>query len=319
MAAEELTPQAEHAAALSIVSNWDEPKAQESAPAAATDSAPSVAEVAQPAADTTAQAGEGEQQTAAERQEEIRKHKLRYHDEEIEVDDNELRTGYLKGKDYTVKTQEIARQRAELDATIKARVEPAVKVYQENLRTLEAAVLNALEPRLRNTDWNRLAAEDPGEWARQMQAANNINATLQAVKAEQKRLEDEKAEGTKQQRLKDLREAADTLQRDIPGFNHEHYGKAVGTAVRLGMKQEQASEISDPSVVKALHYAGLYLALQDGKPQVEKLVQQVPKVVKPGAGERPDGKTEKWNTAMSKLKKSGKEHDALAVAKFLVG
>jgi hypothetical protein len=55
------------------------------------------------------------------------------------------------------------------------------------------------------------------------------------------------------------------------------------------------------------------------KPLVEKRSAPVaPKVVKPGAGEKPDAGAEQWDKGMARLQKSGHTNDAVAVAKLLL-
>lgn len=314
------TQPTEHQRALSIVSGWlsegaapekkDAPQPA-AAPAEAPAASASPAEVPQEAAPEAVE----EAQAAAE---EIRRHKLKYRDEELEVDDNELKSGYLKGRDYTQKTQAIAKERQELHAAQQKAVTEAQQQYASRLQLYEKALWQAMAPELQNVDWNQLARDDPAQWAAKTQAAANVNNILQAVKTEQERIAQQQRAGLQARQAQMIQEARETLQREIPHWDAKLYEDVMKAGMAYGFTQGEVTQMVDPRAIKVLHDAMKYRALQDAKPIAEKRVAAVPKVVKPGTSEKTDANADKWSQNMTKLRKTGKDKDALAVAKMLV-
>lgn len=306
-------PAETHDAALSIVGSWIEkeapdPKAEqpEEKPAAAPEEA-KPEEAPDP-------------ETPAEAQAETRRFKLKYKGEELEKEEPEVIELAQKGWDYTQKSQALAKEREELHSSIQKQVEPKLKEYDEKLQTYERAVWQALAPEVNGTDWNALARDNPAEWAQKMQQVTNVNNVLQAVQRERQQLAAQAQEAAQKQMQKQIREAQEILQNEIPSWSNDLYSKILKNGEEYGYKAEELSQIADPRAIKVLHDAMQYRALKKAKPQVEKKVVDVPKVVKPGTGQRPgDPKAEKWNEAMSRLKKSGKDDDAIRVAKMLLG
>jgi hypothetical protein len=242
-------------------------------------------------------------------------------DAEVEVDIDGLKRGYMMEKDYRAKTAQLARAREEVEAKIKGAIEPKLKEYDDKLQLAEQVIWHTLAPEIQNTDWNKLAVEDPALWAQKMQLANNVNAKLNAIKQERIKISEEQAKQQTKELQKIIQESNDTLKdpiKGIPGWNQEVYGRVLTYGQAEGFKAEEVNTITDPRVIKLLWKASKYDDLQKAKPAVEKLVTKVPKVLKPGTTEKSDGDTEAWRTGMARLKKSGADHDARALASILL-
>ncbi len=242
-------------------------------------------------------------------------------DAEVEVDLDGLKRGYMMEKDYRAKTAQLARQREEADARIKSAIEPKLKEYDDKLQLAEQVIWHTLAPEIQNTDWNKLAVEDPALWAQKMQLANNVNARLSALKQERIKVAEEQAKSQQKELHKVIQDSNDTLKdpiKGIPGWNQEVYGKVLVYGQAEGFQREEVNTITDPRVIKLLWKASKYDDLQKAKPAVEKLVNKVPKVAKPGTTEKSDGNTEAWRTGMARLKKSGTDQDARTLASILL-
>lgn len=233
-------------------------------------------------------------------------------DEEVEVDEDELKSGYMRQSDYQRKTAEVAREREAVEHKVKASVEPVLKQYQERLQLFERAVWNQIAPEIQNTDWNALARDNPAEWAQRMQQVNNVNALLNNVRSELQKVDQMKQQEQQQTKQKQVREAVEVLQREIPGWNNDVYQKVMQTGIELGYKPEQVAEITDPIAIKALHLAGKMRELEKAKPAVEKRVAEVPKTIKPGTTGKSDANADKKAEAFKRLRKSGRQEDAVA-------
>lgn len=242
-------------------------------------------------------------------------------DAEVEVDFDGLKRGYMMEKDYRAKTAQLARAREEVEAKIKGAIEPKLKEYDDKLQLAEQVIWHTLAPEIQNTDWNKLAVEDPALWAQKMQLANNVNAKLNAIKQERIKISEEQQKRQHGELQKVIQESNDTLKdplKGIPGWNQEVYGRVLTYGQAEGFKAEEVNTITDPRVIKLLWKASKYDDLQKAKPAVEKLVTKVPKVSKPGTTEKSDGDTEAWKSGMARLRKSGTDQDARALASILL-
>jgi len=268
-----------------------------------------------------------EEQPAEEVQEEtpaeIRKHKLTVKAEDgsdldVEVDDEELKKGYMLERAFRMKTAQLARQKEAMQAELKSAIEPKLKEYDEKLQLAEQAIWHSLGPELKTIDWNKLATENPAEWAQKYQQVQNINAQLSHIQAERQRIAGERDNEMKATLKKQAEEAVEILKTEVPGWSNDLYGKILKTGTEYGFKTDEVNAITDHRAIKVLHDAMKYRELK-AKPVVEKrAVPQAPKVAKPGSGEKPDAGADEWNKGMAKLKQSGRTDDAFVVAKMLL-
>ena len=241
-------------------------------------------------------------------------------DEELEVDEDELKRGYMKSRDYSAKTAALKRERESVQAEIKKATEQRLKEYDDKLEMAEQVIWHTLAPEIKSTDWNKLAAENPAEWAQKYQRVQAINGQLAQIQAERQKIAQAKEEEARTNFRKQAEEAIETLRSDIPGWSEELYGKVLKAGVEHGFKKEEVNAITDPRAIKVLWKAMQYDAAQKAKPNVEKkVVPAAPKVVKPGGGEKPDPNADKWKQGMESLRKSGgKLSSALDLAKQIL-
>lgn len=296
-----------HDAALSIVSGWLPKEAPEKAEAPE-----------KPEAETPNEPSQEPTQA------EIRRHKLKVKaeggaDEEVEVDDNELKSGYMRQRDYQRKTAEVARQRDQVHETVRSQVTPKLTEYQQRMQSLEQTILAVAQQELKGVDLNKLSVDNPAEWARLTQRQNELNQAHQSVKAEQERVSREQQQVQQQALQRHLERAEEQLQAEIPNWGPEVKTEIAKAGLKLGFSKEELSQIADPRAVKVLHFAAKYLQAQEAKPLVDKKVADVPKVLKPGSPEKSDQKADKWKEAAGRLKKSqGRDPEALLDAARLL-
>src|SRR3990167_2311561 len=251
-AAPQAAPQSSLDMAMSIVDNWIKP-ANEPQSQSPVEPAPSPASSAPEKGRKEVEAKPPATKPETEaKKEEARRYKLKYRGEDIEVDEKELQSGYLMHRDYTQKTQELAKEREELPAQLKAQVEPVIKQYQERLQLFEKAVWQALAPEVNNTDWNTLARDNPAEWAQRMQAVTNVNNILSGIKQEQERLVQASQESMRQNVQKQAKASVEVLQRDIPDWSQETYNAIRKNGEKYGFSAEELSQIADPRAIKVL-------------------------------------------------------------------
>lgn len=255
---------------------------------------------------------EEEQQTATP---EPRKLKLKYKGEELEKDESEVIDLAQKGYDYHRNIQAIQKEREEIATKIKAEIDAKSKHYEDQLEIHKQAVLKLADREALNADLNKLAESDPARAQQLFFKRLEINQALQGIAAEQQRIHAQRNEEQRTNYQKQVREAQETLQSDIPGWGQELYGKVLKTGEEYGFKKEEVNAITDPRAIKVLNDARQWRELKAAKPStVDKKVASVPKVVKPGTAEKSDPNADKWKQGMDALKKSGGKDDRAAAA-----
>lgn len=236
--------------------------------------------------------------------------------EKVKYSAKELMSQRMMQADYQRKTAETAREREAIKEVVRQQTEAVVKQAQEKLDVFERAVWQAMAPELQGVDMNRLATENPAEWARKMQIANNGQATLQEIQLEKSRLADAQKVQFAEQQAKMVLHAKETLHKEIPNWSDETYLNIRKAGVEnYGYSMEEVNQVVDARAIKVLHDAMKYRELQKAKPSVEKKVVNVPKVVKPGSPDRNDPNRESLNKAKAQLRKTGRMDDAVAVAR----
>jgi hypothetical protein len=165
---------------------------------------------------------------------------------------------------------------------------------------------------------DKLAQENPAEWAAKMQRIQSLQTTLQAIEMEKVKLSETQKQQFQEAQSQQISKAREVLQQDIPGWNDEVYRSVLKTGLDFGYSAQEVNAVTDPRAIKVLHDAMKWRSLQ-AKPPADKKVVNVPKVVKPGSAEKPDQNREELSKAKARLMKTGRQEDAIAFARHLVG
>lgn len=306
-----------HAAALRIITSEEaapKEEAKEEAPEPEKEAAAEEAKAEEAPAE--------EKEPTKEEKAEIRRLKLKYNGEEKEVEEPEAIELAQKGYDYTQKTMALAKERDEWRQKSQAELTQKQKEYDDKLALAEQAIWQTLMPEIQSIDWNKLAQENPSEWAQKYQYVQNVNARLAQIQGERKVIAEQNQGQQREAMQKAAKEAVEILQKEIPGWSNDKYGQILKSGVeQYGFKQEELNAITDPRAIKVLHDAMQFRALQNAKPIVEKKVKDVPKVARPGTAEKPDPSAEQWKNGMTRLQQSGGKdmNAALSIARKFVG
>lgn len=240
-----------------------------------------------------------------------RKLKLNYKGEEKEVDESEAVELAQKGYDYTQKTQQLAKEREELNLKMKAEAEKFRSEYENKLSVQKKALEKFAGL---DIDLAKLAQEDPvraqQEYFRQLQFKQQINE----IEAEQNRLASERQSEFQEALRKQASESREKLSERINGWNNDLYGKILKAAVSdYGFSQQEANNITDHRAIEVLNDARQWREFQAAKPKTaDKRIASAPKVQKPGGGEKPDPKATKLGDLEAKFNKSGDQRDLTA-------
>ena len=223
---------------------------------------------------------------------------------------NELKAQRMMQADYTRKTEELSRQRKELNEQLRQGIEKEQKQYLETLQTQQRLIMEMIAPELQNLD--QLAEEDPAEYVRAQSKVNKINQVIRNIQAEQQRVEQQNAEYLQQEVIpKEL----EKLKVAIPNWGQETREAIVKTGQDYGFTPDELNGIIDSRMIKVLHDAHQYQALQSKKPVAVKKVAEKPKVMKPGTRVKQDASGD----ALKKLKKSGRYEDAADAIAGMLG
>lgn len=171
----------------------------------------------------------------------------------------EWKNGRLRQQDYTVKTQDLAKQKTEFE-TAQQEFVARQQFQQQHIQAV--AKVMAIDERLEQfskLDWNALTDADPVQALkldRQMRELQQQKAQqIEGLQQSQAKLTFEQQQATARRQ----QEAREELSKDIPGFGTAEVQKQlleVGKAA--GYKQEELANVQDPRAVKLLHKAYLY-------------------------------------------------------------
>jgi hypothetical protein len=226
----------------------------------------------------------------------------------------ELREGYLAKEDYSRRQKTILDKESEIEGRVQQATLKAQQDYLQRLEQHKQLVLKTVAPEIANVDLVKLSMEDPAEAQRIYFKQQQITATLQNIEHEQRTALQQHQEAMKVAQFKAIETARKTLEEDIPGWNADLYNNVLGTVAKeYGFKGEEVAPVVDARLIKVFHDAYQYRSLQKAKPEISKRVVTVPKVVKPGSGEKPNPAKERAEEAEQRLKKTGRLDDAVSV------
>lgn len=219
----------------------------------------------------------------------------------------ELKSGYLRERDYRLKTQEVASKRRDLDE-MSSRVANAAQ-----------ALANFLANQLPEEPSRALAVQDPLEYTRQKaiydEAFGNVQKIIemggtpkQVGQALTQQQHDEALAAENARLAEVFPQTADRKGRDT------FFNEAFETARELGFSDEEMQGVSDHRMFVLAHYARLGLAAQQAKERaMGKVNNAPPPAAKPRANGAVVQQSRKNNDAMHRLAKTGSMKDALLI------
>lgn len=219
----------------------------------------------------------------------------------------ELKSGYLRDRDYRHKTTDLANKRRELEA-LSTRVADAANAISE---VLMKQVPPAPDPSLALSDPVRYVQEK----AQHESATDWVNAIVaQATPAKEvvnKLTEEQQGELLRSEVAK-LTQAFPEIEK--PEGKKKFFDAAMGAAKELGFSDQELGAVTDHRYFKVAYYAKLGMEAEAAKAKAASKVVNVPPVA---VQKRPAGaeanKQRANRDAMDRLKRSGSIQDAMAV------
>lgn len=189
---------------------------------------------------------------------------------------SELKAGYMRGQDYTHKTQELARDRDMVQQQVHQQYQK-VEQYAQELGALQMqnVIVQQIETSLGQIDRHN----DPVGYNA---AVNDLiiaqrrrdGLAAQIAKVQQDRtLEQQQAHAVAQQQaIEALASGPDAL----PNFGKELVNKMNAAGRGYGLSDQELKLIVDPRHIRILHDAMQYRALQEKKPQAVNKAKAAP-------------------------------------------
>ena len=256
---------------------------------------------------------EFEEQSEVEEVEQPQVYTVKVDGVEQEVTLEELQRGYSRQQDYTRKTQELSHERKTLEQQ-QAELAQRDAVYSQLLPKMEAQIMGDIE---NEPDWAKLSEEDPIAYVREKQVWDQKKEKLQAVQAEQQRLQQEAAVKQQEQVQQMIEFGQQKLLEIIPEWSDEKIANKEKSEIRnyaietLGFSPQEMDQVYDYRALLGLRNA--WLQGQTATAAKKKPTQKASvRAGKPGAS------TRKVSVAPEKklrqrLAKSGKTTDAAKV------
>ena len=238
--------------------------------------------------------------------------------QEVEVTQEELVNGYSRQQDYTRKTQELSQQRKTIEQQ-QAELAQRDAIYSQLLPKMEAQLKGELanEP-----DWENLYSDDPVGYVREKQLWDEKKEKLQAVSAEQQRLQQEALVKQQQQIQQFVEYGNKRLLEIIPEWQNPEIAAKEKLAIRdyainnLEYSEQEVEQVYDYRALLGLRNA--WLNSKTVEATKKKPTQKAPaRVARPGTTNRPKT-TAPVKKAKQRLAKTGKIQDAAKVFEQLI-
>jgi len=232
---------------------------------------------------------------------------------ELEVTEDELIKGYSRNSDYTRKTQELAREKADFQST-----KESIEAEREELKLLLPRVKTVLEQGLgQEPDWNTLKETDQVTYLTEKADWEERKAKVQAVQNEIDKANKESQEETYRNMTAQIEEGRKALAEQVPEWTDEKVAAddraaMLKNAQRLGFSADEIGAVTDYRIILLLREAMLHNKQAETikkKPTVAKARRKVARAGSTNTA-RP---TTKLKKSREQVAKTGKVSDA---AKF---
>ena len=240
--------------------------------------------------------------------------------EEVAVTIDELQNSYSRQADYTRKTQELAQQRKTVEEQ-QSEVAKNEAIYKELLPKMEAALNEGLgeEP-----DWNALYQADPIGYVRERDLWNEKQQKLQAVQAEQQRLQEEAQAKHAEQVSAYMQYGDKQLLKIVPEWKDQSIAQKEKLAIRehaindLGFTAEEINQVYDYRLLLGLRNSWMQNKTQKAvKKKPTQKASARNRVGKPGSVTRKNNSTP-LKRSKKRLAKTGTVQDAAKVFEQLI-
>ena len=268
---------------------------------------------------------ESEQSEEEEAEEEVElvaeedlKYTIKVGGEEMEVDIDELKSGYQRQADYTRKSQALAKQRkgTEKIQAERMQLEQERQMYANGLQMLQEQQSAKLQ-NFDGVDWNTLKKEDPYAYMLKKDEYRDAQDKVSNVAQQQSLIQQEQQQAHKKARAHFIQQEYTKLVSALPEWTDKD--STIKQDIRkyaadVGFRPEEINQLADHRSVLVIKKAMEFDKLTKKVAPKKKAVKKVPKVQKAGRGKsKEDTATEELKKKRTRLRKSGKQKDAASL------
>ena len=240
--------------------------------------------------------------------------------EEQQVTLDELMNGYSRQSDYTRKTQDVAKERKqmeELQTQYTSEMHHARAERQQYLESLNQIISNTASnlDRFVNIDWESIKENDPIEYVTKREEYREAQEKVQAMQQEQYTAQQRQLEDQNKMRSAALHHENKRLVDTLPEWSDPDKQKKLVSTIRSyateqGFSEQELNSLVDHRSLIVLMKAQKYDAMQKVDVRSKKLKNK-PKVIRSGKGTTgSSGDKNKRAAQMKRLKQSGHIKDA---------
>lgn len=267
----------------------------------------------------TEEASEEEEATEElEETEEPEVYTIKVDGEELEVDIDELKSGYQRQSDYTRKSQALAEARKQNEAIQSERIklEQERQMYANGLQMLKEQQAAKLKE-FNDVDWETLKEDDPYQYMIKKDEYRDAQEKANNAAQQQKIVQQQQAQAQAQVRAEYVQNEYAKLIEALPEWGEKDSTVKEDIrkyAVDSGYAPEEVDQLADHRSVLILKKAMEFDKLTKKVSPKKKAVKKVPKVQKSGRGKvKSEAATEKAKQKRTRLKKTGTTDDAASV------
>ena len=216
----------------------------------------------------------------------------------------ELKLGWLRQSDYTKKTQTLSEGRKANDAQ-----------SEQTHATMNAllAASGADLSRFEGVNWERVAVENPDQYAQAKANFEQTKSTYDYIKAQADQYRGQQQQQVDTEQKEAAQESLTVLKTNIPNWSNDLYYKIGEYALKdLGVSGEEFNQVADHRMITALYKAMQYD--QQKTVAIKKKLKSGPSKTLSGgkAGTAKSSESEASRKTRERLKKTGKVADAAA-------
>ena len=243
--------------------------------------------------------------------------------EEVEVTYDELLRGYSRQSDYTRKTQDVAKERRDMDTLQQQYNSGLAQMQQERqqyLESLNQIISNSASnlDKFVNVDWDSLKEHDPLEYVTKREEFREAQERVQAMQQEHYMAQQKQSQDAQRFRSKALQEEHGKLASILPEWSEPEKQKKLVSDIRSyasdqGFSDEELNSLVDHRSLIVLMKAQKYDKLQKADIKSKKLKNK-PRVIRAGSGK--DKKEDSRSSAkqkMKRLRQTGHVNDAASL------
>lgn len=192
-------------------------------------------------------------------------------DEVLEVEEPELVKGYLRQRDYSRKTTELAERERQAFDVVSTKLNEGRTYFMQQAQMAHAAVMQ-LAGLKSQEELSQLATTDPAAWAVEQQRINQVREVLTGLQQQMGHAQQQAQAEAAHRQQEAFRKSWDALQ--AKGFDRPKLAKLYeSVSQKYGFEMREFAGVYDPRLVMVMRDAAAYQALKDKKPEVQQKAQ----------------------------------------------